>query len=102
MSNITFHKEVRTICSNYGWDVYSTYNDKGVTHRRVSYSRVPYLKVPYSKFNCNVPEKIKAHIKQEVEQLLSNHGVTGQVYWFEAHSYYGNGPYDKLCIKIPL
>lgn len=100
MSNITFHKEVRTICSNNGWDVYSTYNDKGVTHRRVSYSRVPYSRAPYSRDGWKVPEKVKVNIKQEVEQLLTKHGVTGQVYWFKAQSYYG--PYDKLCIKIPL
>lgn len=82
--------EVKDIAEEYGWKIWSCYNDKCKNHRRLSYARNGW----------RVPKKSKQAIKKDVVYLLESLEIEGKVYWTES-LHYGYGMYDKLCIEVP-
>lgn len=88
----SIHAQIRQACSNAGWEVFGTYNDKRKDgSRRLSYARNGWP----------VPATIKAAILKEVAGIVDQHEMKGAtVYWWDAHRP-GYGSYDKLCINVP-
>jgi len=82
------NNSIKTIAEKHGWVVKHYFNDKRKGFYRLSYC-TPRVKTT---------EEQKTLIRQDVEALLENFKLKGEVYWTGGTARWG---YDKLCIRIP-